>query len=111
MIIDDNQSDDINEKNSGLSVLMISGIMSLVLLLLISILLSINVTLRRKKQSRDVYDTYDKPSVNPLLYQVVNTSKKSSGAAPPPPPLMAKLPPGGLPDGWSMEQWLSLIHI
>ena len=105
VIIDDNQSDDINEKNSGLSVLMISGIMSLVLLLLISILLSINVTLRRKKQSRDVYDTYDKPSVNPLLYQVVNTSKKSSGAAPPPPPLMAKLPPGGLPDGWSMEQW------
>ena len=105
VIIDDNQSDDINEKNSGLSVLMISGIMSLVLLLLISILLSINVTLRRKKQSLDVYDTYDKPSVNPLLYQVVNTSKKSSGAAPPPPPLMAKLPPGGLPDGWSMEQW------
>ena len=105
LIIDDNQSEDINEANSGMGILMISGIMSLVLLLLITLLLSINVALRRKKQSQDVYDTYDQPSVKPLSYQVNNTPKKSSRIAPPPPPLMAQLPPGGLPDGWSMEQW------
>jgi len=105
LIIDDNQSEDINEANSGMGILMISGIMSLVLLLLITLLLSINVALRRKKQSQDVYDTYDQPSVKPLSYHVNNTPKKSSGIAPPPPPLMAQLPPGGLPDGWSMEQW------
>ncbi|MBL6882834.1 MAG: hypothetical protein ISR09_00375 [Candidatus Thalassarchaeum sp.] len=106
LIIDDNQSEDINEANSGMGILMISGIMSLVLLLLITLLLSINVVLRRKKQSQDVYDTYDQPSVKPLSYHVNNTPKKSSGIAPPPPPpLMAQLPPGGLPDGWSMEQW------
>jgi hypothetical protein len=105
LIIDDNQSEDINEANSGMGILMISGIMSLVLLLLITLLLSINVALRRKKQSQDVYDTYDQPSVKPLSYQVNNTPKKSSKIAPPPPPLMAQLPPGGLPDGWSMEQW------
>jgi hypothetical protein len=105
LIIDDNQSEDINEANSGMGILMISGIMSLVLLLLITLLLSINVALRRKKQSQDVYDTYDRPSVKPLSYQVNNTPKKSSRMAPPPPPLMAQLPPGGLPDGWSMEQW------
>ena len=105
LIIDDNQSEDINEANSGMGILMISGIMSLVLLLLITLLLSINVALRRKKQSQDVYDTYDQPSVKPLSYQVNNTPKKSSRVAPPPPPLMAQLPPGGLPDGWSMEQW------
>ena len=105
LIIDDNQSEDINEANSGMGLLMISGIMSLVLLLLITLLLSINVALRRKKQSQDVYDTYDQPSVKPLSYQVNNTPKKSSRIAPPPPPLMAQLPPGGLPDGWSMEQW------
>ena len=104
-IIDDNQSEDVNEANSGMGILMISGIMSLVLLLLITLLLSINVALRRKKQSQDVYDTYDQPSVKPLSYQVNNAPKKSSGIAPPPPPLMAQLPPGGLPDGWSMEQW------
>ena len=105
LIIDDNQSEDINEANSGMGILMISGIMSLVFLLLITLLLSINVALRRKKQSQDVYDTYDQPSVKPLSYHVNNTPKKSSGIAPPPPPLMAQLPPGGLPDGWSMEQW------
>lgn len=105
LIIDDNQSEDINEANSGMGILMISGIMSLVLLLLITLLLSINVALRRKKQSQDVYDTYDQPSVKPLSYQVNNTPKNSSRIAPPPPPLMAQLPPGGLPDGWSMEQW------
>ena len=105
LIIDDNQSEDINEANSGMGLLMISGIMSLVLLLLITLLLSINVALRRKRQSQDVYDTYDQPSVKPLSYQVNNTPKKSSRVAPPPPPLMAQLPPGGLPDGWSMEQW------
>ena len=105
LIIDDNQSEDINEANSGMGILMISGIMSLVLLLLITLLLSINVALRRKKQSQDVYDTYDQPSVKPLSYHVNNTPKKSSRIAPPPPPLMAQLPPGGLPDGWSMEQW------
>ncbi|MDA7555305.1 hypothetical protein N8809_01495 [Euryarchaeota archaeon] len=105
LIIDDNQSEDINEANSGMGILMISGIMSLVLLLLITLLLSINVALRRKKQSQDVYDTYDQPSVKPLSYHANNTPKKSSGIAPPPPPLMAQLPPGGLPDGWSMEQW------
>ena len=105
LIIDDNQSEDINEANSGMGILMISGIMSLVLLLLITLLLSINVALRRKKQSQDVYDTYDQPSVKPLSYQINNTPKKSSRIAPPPPPLMAQLPPGGLPDGWSMEQW------
>ena len=105
LIIDDNQSEDINEANSGMGILMISGIMSLVLLLLITLLLSINVALRRKKQSQDVYDTYDQPSVKNLSYQVNNTPKKSSRIAPPPPPLMAQLPPGGLPDGWSMEQW------
>ena len=33
LIIDDNQSEDINEANSGMGILMISGIMSLVLLL------------------------------------------------------------------------------
>ena len=105
LIIDDNQSEDINEANSGMGILMISGIMSLVFLLLITLLLSINVALRRKKQSQDVYDTYDQPSVKPLSYHVNNTPKKSSRIAPPPPPLMAQLPPGGLPDGWSMEQW------
>ena len=105
LIIDDNQSEDINEANSGMGILMISGIMSLVLLLLITLLLSINVALRRKKQSQDVYDTYDQPSVKPLSYHVNNTPKNSSRIAPPPPPLMAQLPPGGLPDGWSMEQW------
>ncbi len=105
LIIDEDQSEDINEANSGMGILMISGIMSLVLLLLITLLLSINVALRRKKQSQDVYDTYDQPSVKPLSYQVNNTPKKSSRIAPPPPPLMAQLPPGGLPDGWSMEQW------
>ena len=105
VIIDDDQSENINESNSGFSVFMISGIMGVILLLIISLVLSVNVALRRKKQSLSVYDTYDKPSPKSFTSQSINNSSKLNRVAPPPPPLTAKLPPEGLPDGWSMEQW------
>ena len=105
VIIDDDQSENINESNSGFSVFMISGIMGVILLLIISLVLSVNVALRRKKQSLSVYDTYDKPSPKSFTSQSINNSIKLNRVAPPPPPLTAKLPPEGLPDGWSMEQW------
>ena len=56
------------------------------------------------------------PSRNSILHQEPQTVIDSppftanlpiplKSSAPPPPPMIAPLPPGGLPPGWTMEQW------
>ena len=39
-----------------------------------------------------------------LPHATIQTASRTSNP-PPPPPMMPPLPPGGLPPGWSMEQW------
>jgi hypothetical protein len=101
VIVDDTPDDSNKNSNPGMSVMMMSGIMSLALILCFSLLLVLNIILRRKKQFAEAYDSYDSYSNSLLSPQVEKDPKPLA----PPPPMIAELPPSGLPDGWTMEQW------
>ncbi len=105
VIVDEDPVDPVEKSDAGISPLMMSGIMALVLILAISLLLSVNIYLRKKKQSANLYETYVRSPETSLSSQFSGLPEPSKQVAPPPPPLMAQLPPGGLPEGWTMEQW------
>lgn len=48
---------------------------------------------------QELQSVIDRPPLNSNLPIPLKSS------APPPPPMIAPLPPGGLPPGWTMEQW------
>jgi len=85
--------------------MMMSGILGLVLLVVLSTIISLNVAIRRKKRIADVYNTYPEKLSGLLSHQSITPPLATKNIAPPPPPMVAQLPPGGLPDGWTMEQW------
>ena len=101
VIVDETPPDSNKNSNPGMSMMMMSGIMSLALILCFSLLLALNIILRRNKQFAEVYDSYDSSSNSLLSSQM----KKDPKSLAPPPPMIAELPPSGLPDGWTMEQW------
>ncbi len=105
VIIDNNSPDDVAKSSPGMSVMMMSGIIGLVLLVVLSLVISVNVAIRRKKRLADVYNTYPEKSSGLLSNEAINIPPGRKTIPPPPPPMVAKLPPGGLPDGWTMEQW------
>ena len=105
VIIDEEPSDNVEGSSFEMSVMMMSGILGLVLLVVLSTIISLNVAIRRKKRIADVYNTYPEKLSGLLSHQSITPPLATKNIAPPPPPMVAKLPPGGLPDGWTMEQW------
>jgi hypothetical protein len=87
--------------SNGMSPLKIS-LIGLGLLSLLCAILVVNVVLRRRIKSVEVNDL---PMPIQHQYQQETMYPESRERSPPPPPMMAQLPPGGLPDGWTMEQW------
>jgi len=87
--------------SNGMSPLKIS-LIGLGLLSLLCAILVVNVVLRRRIKSVEVNDL---PMPIQHQYQQETMYSESRERSPPPPPMMAQLPPGGLPDGWTIEQW------
>tara|TARA_B100001175_G_scaffold317752_1_gene336196 strand:+ start:38479 stop:41634 length:3156 start_codon:yes stop_codon:yes gene_type:complete len=92
-----------DEKSSGNIFLVGVSVIGLISVLLI--VLSIN-TIARRGSRRDAIVSLGAPTFNqvpPPIMPPMPTQKSSP--LPPPPPMTPPLPPGGLPPGWTMEQW------
>jgi len=99
-IIDDKPIDNTATSN-GISTLKMS-LIAIGLLSFVCIILIVNVVLRKRMKPVGVNNSY--MSIQ-HQYQDVESVSESLTNSPPPPPMVAPLPPGGLPDGWTMEQW------
>ena len=89
--------------SSSISLLTV-GIAGSALLVLVALALGLAVVLRRRQEVYD-YDSYESGYDTQRQSTPVVTPPRPPGLAPPPPPMSPKLPPEGLPEGWSMEQW------
>ena len=93
-----------NEESSD--ILFIAGASVFSLIALMAIVLSINSIVRKGPSRGSIIQREHVPVANkPLPKPIPFVTPQSSTSPPPPPPMIAPLPPGGLPPGWTMEQW------
>jgi len=97
------EQDDDTASSSSVSLATV-GIAGTALLALVALALGLAAVLRRKQETYD-YDNYESGYENRQQQTTPVTPPRPPGLAPPPPPMSPKLPPEGLPEGWSMEQW------
>jgi len=101
IVIDDEPIENTANSN-GINNLKVVSLFGLGIFSLIFIVLLVNVVIRRRNTPVEVSDF---PNSIQSHYQGNESLIMPSKNSPPPPPMVAPLPPGGLPDGWTMEQW------
>ena len=93
-----------NEESSD--ILFIAGASVFSLIALMAIVLSINSIVRKGPSRGSIIQREHVPAANKTLPKAIPfVTPQRSSSPPPPPPMIAPLPPGGLPPGWTMEQW------
>ena len=93
----------VDEGSSGAMLLVGASVVALISLF--SVVIGVNSVFRRSPKGNSILNQEPQgvSVISPTI--PVNPLPVKSSSPPPPPPMIAPLPPGGLPPGWTMEQW------
>ena len=93
----------VDEGSSG--AMLLAGASIVALISLVAVVIGINSVFRRGPKGNSILN--QEPQNVAVKSPPIPLDKMpvKSMSPPPPPPMIAPLPPGGLPPGWTMEQW------
>ena len=83
----------------------LAGASLVALISLVAIIIGINSVFRRGPRGNSILHQEPQTVTDRSSSTSLPPMPVKSSSPPPPPPMIAPLPPGGLPPGWTMEQW------
>ena len=83
----------------------LAGASAVALISLVAIIIGINSVFRRGPRGNSILHQEPQTVTDRSSSTSLPPMPVKSSSPPPPPPMIAPLPPGGLPPGWTMEQW------
>ena len=83
----------------------LAGASAVALISLVAIIIGINSIFRRGPRGNSILHQEPQTVTDRSPSTAIHPMPIKSSSPPPPPPMIAPLPPGGLPPGWTMEQW------
>ena len=92
-----------DEGSSG--TMFLAGASVVALISLIAVIIGINSVFRRGPKGNSILHQKLQTVTDRSPSTAIHPMPIKSSSPPPPPPMIAPLPPGGLPPGWTMEQW------
>lgn len=106
---EDDQSQSPDDQSSGdegsSGAMLIAGASVVALISLVAVVIGINSVFRRGPKGNSMLNQEAQNVTVRSPPTPVDSTPVKSSSPPPPPPMIAPLPPGGLPPGWTMEQW------
>ena len=106
---EDDQSQSTGDKPStdegSSDAILLVGASVVALISLVAIIIGINSVFRRGSKGNSILHHEPHTVTDESPPTAIHSMPVKSSSPPPPPPIIAPLPPGGLPPGWTMEQW------
>ena len=93
----------VDEGSSG--AMLLAGASIVALISLVAVVIGINSVFRRGPKGNSIIHQDPQTVTDRSSQTSLPPMPVKSSSPPPPPPMIAPLPPGGLPPGWTMEQW------
>ena len=93
----------VDEGSSG--AMLLAGASIVALISLVAVVIGINSVFRRGPKGNSILNQEPQNVAVRSPPTPLDKMPVKSMSPPPPPPMIAPLPPGGLPPGWTMEQW------
>ena len=85
--------------------MLLAGASIVALISLVAVVIGINSVFRRGPKGNSILNQEPQNVAVRSPPTPLDKMPVKSMSPPPPPPMIAPLPPGGLPPGWTMEQW------
>jgi len=97
--------DQLSADEGSSDAMFLAGASVVALISLVAIIIGINSVFRRSPKGNSILHNDPQAVTGISPPTAIHPMPVKSSSPPPPPPMIAPLPPGGLPPGWTMEQW------